>query len=250
MVFLLPHTTHKLQPLDVAFFKPSHTYHNQAVERYLQINPRQTIHRISITETCSRDYGKSATVSVAANAFLKCDLLPVNLRVVEEYQFSPSSTIDVPFDHKNDDLTSASNSSHASIKSISTVAITKVDKRLIAGVTGQEETSHGINNHASVIKTLSGFCLWLLLLCDSMVNIKNVCFQFYCFNYLSELSKPLRRILYKLGFARWDETQNLLLLLAVLVFTLQPFKLTPTKERRAATVWRKIVKKWRRTLHQ
>ena len=39
MISLLPHTTHKLQPLNVRFVKPLRTYHNRAIECWLRSNP-------------------------------------------------------------------------------------------------------------------------------------------------------------------------------------------------------------------
>ena len=41
-----PHTTHRLQPLDVGFFKPLQTYYDQFIERWLLNHPRRTIYRV------------------------------------------------------------------------------------------------------------------------------------------------------------------------------------------------------------
>jgi hypothetical protein len=38
-VFLPPHTTHELQPLDVSFLQPLKTYYAQAIEIWLKNHP-------------------------------------------------------------------------------------------------------------------------------------------------------------------------------------------------------------------
>ena len=43
MLSLPPHTTHRLQPLDVAFFRPLQTYYNQAVESWLRAHPGRCV---------------------------------------------------------------------------------------------------------------------------------------------------------------------------------------------------------------
>ena len=57
----------------------------------------------------------------------------------EEYEFAPSSTTDMTFDLKNDNLTSASYSSPANTEQISTIAITEFDKALIDDASEQQE---------------------------------------------------------------------------------------------------------------
>ena len=74
-------------------------------------------------------------------------------------------------------------------------------------------------------------------------NLTSLIFAERCFDCLSQCRKSLRPILYNLGFARPEETQNLALLAVVLVFTSQTFKMTPTEERRAFGVKRKICEK-------
>ena len=41
LLSLLPHTTHRLQPLDVGFYKPLQTYYDRYIERWLrfQVTP-------------------------------------------------------------------------------------------------------------------------------------------------------------------------------------------------------------------
>ena len=69
--------------------------------------------KYQLAESFSSAYGKSATISAAVNAFRKCGRWSVNLQVLEEYEFAPSSTTDALYVPKSDVLTSASNSSLA-----------------------------------------------------------------------------------------------------------------------------------------
>ena len=71
MLSLPAHTTHRTQPLDVAFFRPLKVYYNQAIEKWLRTNA-----------------GRSVTVfQVASLLFEKCGLWPVNPDVFHETDF-------------------------------------------------------------------------------------------------------------------------------------------------------------------
>ena len=77
MVVLPPRTTHRLQPLDVGFYKPLQTYYDQFIERWLRNHPERTF-----TENQNSPniypYGNAATVAIATYFFRKCGIWPFN----------------------------------------------------------------------------------------------------------------------------------------------------------------------------
>ena len=82
-----PHTTHKLQPLDVSFFKPLQTYYGQAQETWLRSNPGRTITPFQICHLFNIAYMKAASVGTINNGFKKCGIWPCNRHVFSESDF-------------------------------------------------------------------------------------------------------------------------------------------------------------------
>ena len=72
MLSLPPHTTHKLQPLDKAFFKPLQVYYDQEVEKWLRLNPGRSVSSYQVANLFHLAYAKAATMSTAINGFALC----------------------------------------------------------------------------------------------------------------------------------------------------------------------------------
>uniref|UniRef100_A0A1Y1N7V7 DDE-1 domain-containing protein n=1 Tax=Photinus pyralis TaxID=7054 RepID=A0A1Y1N7V7_PHOPY len=88
IVCLPPHSTHKLQPLDVAFMSPFKTYYAQAIERWLKHNPGRLVTAYQIAELMGESYLRAASVEVAVNGFRKCGIFPVNRHVFRDDDFA------------------------------------------------------------------------------------------------------------------------------------------------------------------
>ncbi|KAJ8945667.1 hypothetical protein NQ318_012385, partial [Aromia moschata] len=88
IIFCFPaHCSHHVQPLDVGFFRPLHTYYDQEIELWLRNNP-----------------GKASAVPFnAINSFTKTGIYPYNPDIFEDWQFAPSATTDTPFEDRNDE---------------------------------------------------------------------------------------------------------------------------------------------------
>lgn len=96
MICLPPHTTHKLQPLDVSFFKPFQTYYDHYVERWLRAHPGRGFGEFQVAAAVSEAFGKAGTVSVAVNGFQKCGIWPFNDDIFAEHEFQAALTTDRP----------------------------------------------------------------------------------------------------------------------------------------------------------
>ncbi|XP_076455493.1 uncharacterized protein LOC143290089 [Babylonia areolata] len=90
MLALPPHTTHKLQPLDVSFFKPLQTYYAQAIQSWLRSNQGRTVGPFQICRLFSEAYTKAATMMSAVNGFSKCGIWPCN-NYFPESKYAPSA---------------------------------------------------------------------------------------------------------------------------------------------------------------
>lgn len=90
MVCLPPHMTHRLLPLDVAFFKPLGTYYNQASDKWLHTNPDSNIIQTRIAGLLGEAYGRAATVQNAISGFSKTGVWPMDPNVFQGSDFVPT----------------------------------------------------------------------------------------------------------------------------------------------------------------
>ncbi|KAJ4445068.1 hypothetical protein ANN_06867 [Periplaneta americana] len=97
LVCLPPHCTHRMQPLDVAFFGPFKIFYDQEITRWLKAHP----------------------------VALRRQDCPVNTDIFEDHQFAPSETTDRPKEPANADEfpSSSTSSTNAAKESSSAVAL-------------------------------------------------------------------------------------------------------------------------------
>ncbi|KAI4467021.1 hypothetical protein MML48_2g00012220 [Holotrichia oblita] len=84
---LAAHTTHRLQPCDVSFFKPLSSYYNQAADKWLRTNPSQNITQFQVSKILGEAYAKAASVGNAINGFAKCGIWPLDANVFDDSEF-------------------------------------------------------------------------------------------------------------------------------------------------------------------
>ena len=90
MLSFPPHTTHKLQPLDKAFFKPLQVYYDQEVEKWLRLNPGRSVSSYQVANLFHLAYAKAATMSTAINGFASCGIWPCTRDVFKPQDYAPS----------------------------------------------------------------------------------------------------------------------------------------------------------------
>ncbi|XP_076799909.1 uncharacterized protein LOC143445003 [Clavelina lepadiformis] len=88
MLSLPPHTSHRMQPLDLTFFKPLMTYYYQQIEQWLRANPGRAVSAFQICRLFGLAYRKAANVSCAVNGFRKAGIYPVNMLVFNDSDFA------------------------------------------------------------------------------------------------------------------------------------------------------------------
>jgi len=90
-----PHTTHKLQPLDVAFFGPLKSYYNQVCDNFMVSHAGHIITEALIGQLFGEAYSKAATLRTALNGFKACGIEPFNPLIFPDDDFAPAATTDI-----------------------------------------------------------------------------------------------------------------------------------------------------------
>jgi len=97
MLLCLPsHCTHRLQPLDVAFFKSLNSHYDDECRKWLREHPGHRINEDRIPGLFSIAYGKSATVATAINGFKKTGIAPLDRAVFSDADFHGADATDQP----------------------------------------------------------------------------------------------------------------------------------------------------------
>jgi hypothetical protein len=92
IVCIPPHSTHKMQPLDVSFISPFKTCYFQETENWLKQHENRVVSTYQIGELMGNAYLKSATGQIAINDFRKTGLYPCNRNIFNDYEFSEDVT--------------------------------------------------------------------------------------------------------------------------------------------------------------
>jgi len=85
-----PHCTHRLQPLDVSYFKALNTFYDQALTSQMKATPGKPITDFQVAGLLGKAYGKASSVENAISGFRKTGIFPYNPKVFEEWEYAPS----------------------------------------------------------------------------------------------------------------------------------------------------------------
>lgn len=91
-----PHTTHRMQPLDIGVFGPFKNFCNIAFNDWMVSNPGKTITVKNIPELTHRAYLKAFTSENIINSFKKPGIWPLNRLAFSDDDFTPSFVTDQP----------------------------------------------------------------------------------------------------------------------------------------------------------
>lgn len=96
LLTLPPHTTARLQPLDVGLNAPFKSYYNAAVDSWMLRNPGQAFTIYHVAQCAGEAYLKAMTPMNITDSFKKCGIYPYDESVFTEEDFLPSSVTDRP----------------------------------------------------------------------------------------------------------------------------------------------------------
>jgi transposase-like protein len=89
------HCTHKLQPLDVSFFKSANSFYDSAVQNWIRQHCRP-VSEWQIAELFAEAYSRAATTKNALSGFEECGIHPFNPSKFDSANFLPSELTDRP----------------------------------------------------------------------------------------------------------------------------------------------------------
>ncbi|XP_031333074.1 uncharacterized protein LOC116176797 isoform X1 [Photinus pyralis] len=87
-----PHTSHRMQPLDVSFMFPLSSYYGQECKNWLRNNPGKVVTIHDSGELFGRAYQRAATIQNALSGFKNTGICPYNPGVFPDDLFEPAET--------------------------------------------------------------------------------------------------------------------------------------------------------------
>lgn len=93
---LPPHSTHRMQPLDVSLMFPLSTYYDAALEKWTSNHPGRVVTMFQISSIFCEAYLKAANPVTAINGFRKCGISPFNRNIFTEADFLAAKVTDQP----------------------------------------------------------------------------------------------------------------------------------------------------------
>ena len=99
MVTIPPHTSHRLQPLDLTFFGPLKHAYNCEVDKWMVHNPGKRVTDYDLCEIFTPAYNRVANIDKAVNGFKCSGIVPFNPDIFAEEDFAPSSVTERPCPH-------------------------------------------------------------------------------------------------------------------------------------------------------
>ena len=103
LFIFVPHTTHEMQPLDIAVYAPLKTHWQDVCHHYLQSHPGKVITKYQFNQLFSEAWLKTMTPANIVSGFRSCGVYPFNPKAVLDHdpcisrsKNPKSSDIDLP----------------------------------------------------------------------------------------------------------------------------------------------------------
>ena len=96
MLTIPPHTSHRLQPLDLTFFGPLKAMYNRQVDKWMLSNPGKRVTDYELCEIFSPAYQQVASIDKAVKGFQCSGIMPYNPDVFSDEDFAPATVTELP----------------------------------------------------------------------------------------------------------------------------------------------------------
>lgn len=95
LICLPPHSSHRMQPLDVSFMSPFKTYYAKEIDTWLKNHPGRVVTAFQVAELVGKAYMRAATLEVAINGFRKSGIFPFDRNHFRDHDFAVQNDKDV-----------------------------------------------------------------------------------------------------------------------------------------------------------
>lgn len=101
ILIIPPHTSHRLQPLDVAFMYPLSSYYSQGVQNWLRNNPGKVVTIHEVSTIFGQAYMRAATIENALSGFKQTGIFPYDNHIFPDIAFAAAEVTDCPITEIN-----------------------------------------------------------------------------------------------------------------------------------------------------
>jgi len=95
MLTILPHTSHRLQPLGLTFFSPLKSQYNLQVDRWMLPNPGRSVTDYELCEIFTPAYKHVASLEKATKGFRCAGIVPFEPQVFSDEDFAPATITEI-----------------------------------------------------------------------------------------------------------------------------------------------------------
>lgn len=88
-----PHTSHRLQPLDLTFFGPLKKSYDRECDMFMKTHNYEKISHYDVADLLRRSYVRVATIEKAIKGFQSAGIMPLNPSVFDEDDFLPADLL-------------------------------------------------------------------------------------------------------------------------------------------------------------
>nr|CAD7596083.1 unnamed protein product [Timema genevievae] len=89
IIYLPPHSTHKLHSLGVSFMGPFKHYYSLEIDNWLKKHPHRSVTAYKMESIMGQAYIRADTTENAINGFKKYGLVPFNSNILRDHDFVP-----------------------------------------------------------------------------------------------------------------------------------------------------------------
>ena len=155
LITIPPHTSHRLQPLDLTFFGPLKQAYNREVDKWMLHNPGKRVTDYELCEIFSPAYLRVANIDKAVNGFKCSGICPLNADIFDEEDFAPATVTEQPMvsEQQSIETTSRNQVSQAQMSDVEPDApVSKTRNKTTIDAVGSPTTSMPTSEHVSVLQ--------------------------------------------------------------------------------------------------